>query len=139
MRLDDPISTWAPEFSNMRVLRRPDAELDDTYAAPRAITIEDLLTHRSGLSYAFTAQGPLARALDARFGLKLDSWHSSDEWMSVLASLPLSYAPGERFNYSHSTDVLGFIVGRAVGSTFREALQEFLFAPLGMIDTDFWV
>ena len=59
MRLDDPISKWAPEFAQMRVLRRPDSPLDDTYPAPRAITIEDLMTHRSGLSYAFTAQGPL--------------------------------------------------------------------------------
>jgi CubicO group peptidase (beta-lactamase class C family) len=139
MRLEDPISKWAPEFAQMRVLRRPDGPLEETYPAPRAITIEDLLTHRSGLSYGFTAKGPLAQALDARFGLKLESWRSADEWLSTLASLPLSYAPGERFNYSHSTDVLGFIVGRAAGSTFREALQELLFAPLGMVDTDFWI
>lgn len=139
MRLDDPISKWAPEFSNMRVLRRPDADLQDTYPAPRAITIEDLLTHRSGLSYAFTAKGPLAQALEARYGLKVDGWHTSDEWMAALASLPLSFAPGARFNYSHSTDVLGFIVGRAAGATFRETLRELLFEPLGMADTDFWV
>jgi CubicO group peptidase (beta-lactamase class C family) len=139
MRLEDPISKWAPEFAQMSVLRRPESSLEDTYPAPRAITIEDLMTHRSGLAYAFTAKGSLAQALEARFGLKLESWRSSDEWMSVLASLPLSYAPGERFNYSHSTDVLGFIVGRAAGSSLREALQELLFAPLGMVDTDFWI
>jgi CubicO group peptidase (beta-lactamase class C family) len=139
MRLDDPISKWAPEFARMRVLRRPDSPLEDTYSAPRAITIEDLMTHRSGLSYAFTAKGPLSQALEERFGLKLAGWRSSDEWMSALASLPLSYAPGERFNYGHSTDVLGFIIGRAAGSSLREAMQELLFAPLNMADTDFWV
>lgn len=139
MRLDDPIDKWAPEFARMRVLSRPDSPLDDTYPAPRAITIEDLMTHRSGLSYAFTAKGPLSPALEQRFGLKLAGWRSSDEWMSALASLPLSYAPGERFNYGHSTDVLGFIVGRAAGSNLREAMRELLFAPLGMTDTDFWV
>ena len=139
MRLDDPISKWAPEFANMRVLRHPDSALEDTYPAPRAITIEDLMTHRSGLSYGFTAKGPLSQALEERFGLKLQSWRSSDEWMSVLASLPLSYAPGERFNYGHSTDVLGFIIGRAAGSSLRQAMQELLFTPLGMADTDFWV
>jgi len=139
MRLEDPIAKWAPEFSQMQVLRRREGPLEDTYPAPRAITIEDLLTHRSGLSYGFTAKGPLSQTLDARFGLKLDSWRSSDEWMGALAALPLSYAPGERFNYSHSTDVLGFIVGRAAGTTFRQMLQESLFGPLGMIDTDFWV
>ena len=139
MRLEDPISKWAPEFAQMRVLRRPGGPLEDTYPAPRAITIEDLMTQRSGLSYAFTAKGPLAQALEPRFGLKLQSWRSSDEWMSVLASFPLSYAPGERFNYGHSTDVLGFIVGRAAGSSLREAMQELLFKPLGMVDTDFWI
>jgi CubicO group peptidase (beta-lactamase class C family) len=139
MRLDDPISKWAPEFAQMRVLRRPDGPLQDTYPAPRAITIEDLMTHRSGLSYGFTAKGPLSEALEERFGLKLERWRSSDEWMSALASLPLSYAPGERFNYGHSTDVLGFIIGRAAGSSLRQALQELLFTPLSMADTDFWV
>jgi len=139
MRLDDPISKWAPEFARMRVLRRPDSPLEDTDPAPRAITIEDLMTHRSGLSYAFTAKGPLSRALEARFGLKLEGWRSSEDWMSALASLPLSYAPGERFNYGHSTDVLGFIIGRAMGSSMREAMRQLLFAPLGMVDTDFWV
>jgi CubicO group peptidase (beta-lactamase class C family) len=139
MRLDDPISKWAPEFAQMRVLRRPAGALDDTYPAPRSITIEDLMTHRSGLSYGFTAKGPLSQALEERFGLKLQGWRSSDEWMSALASLPLSYAPGERFNYGHSTDVLGFIIGRAIGSNLQEAMQELLFAPLSMADTGFWV
>lgn len=139
MRLDDPISKWAPEFARMRVLRRPDSPLEDTDPAPRAITIEDLMTHRSGLSYAFTAKGPLSQALESRFGLKLAGWSSSDEWMSALASLPLSFAPGERFNYGHSTDVLGFIIGRAAGASMREAMQQLLFAPLRMADTDFWV
>jgi CubicO group peptidase (beta-lactamase class C family) len=123
----------------MRVLRRPDGPLEDTCPAPRAITIEDLMTHRSGLSYGFTAKGPLSQALENRFGLKLEGWRSSDEWMSALASLPLSYAPGERFNYGHSTDVLGFIIGRAMGAGLREAMQELLFTPLNMADTDFWV
>lgn len=139
MRLDDPISKWAPEFARMRVLRRPDSPLEDTYPAPRAITVEDLMTHRSGLSYAFTAKGALSRALEDRFGLKLAGWRSSDEWMSALASLPLSYAPGERFNYGHSTDVLGFIIGRAAGASMREAMQQLLFSQLSMADTDFWV
>lgn len=139
MRLDDPITKWAPEFADMRVLRRPEGPLDDTYPAPRSITIEDLMTHRSGLSYGFTAKGHLAQALQDRFGFKLENWRSPEEWMTALGSLPLSYAPGERFNYGHSTDVLGFIIGRAARSSLREAMQELLFAPLRMADTDFWI
>ena len=139
MRLEDPITKWAPEFADMRVLCQPGGSLEDTYPAPRAITIEDLLTHRSGLAYGFTAKGALAQSLEARFGLKVEHWRSPEEWMSALAALPLSYAPGERFNYSHGTDVLGFIIGRAARSNVRETLQELLFAPLGMADTDFWI
>src|SRR5450755_4772833 len=54
LRLEDPITKWAPEFADMRVLRQPDGPLDDAYPAPRGITIEDLMTHRSGLAYSFT-------------------------------------------------------------------------------------
>ena len=139
LRLEDPITKWAPEFAAMQVLRRPDGPLQDTYPAPRAITIEDLMTHRSGLAYSFTARGPLAQAMQERFGFEFDSARTPDEWMKTLASLPLSYAPGERFNYSHSTDLLGVIIGRATGLGTRAAMQQLLFDPLKMIDTDFWI
>lgn len=138
-RLEDPITKWAPEFAAMDVLRRPDGPLQDTYPAPRAITIEDLMTHRAGLAYSFTAQGPLAQALKERFGFEFDSARTPDDWMRTLASLPLSYAPGERFHYSHATDVLGVLVGRATGLGTRVALRQLLFDPLGMVDTDFWI
>ena len=131
LRLADPISRWAPEFANMRVLRRSDGPLEDTYPAPRAITIEDLMTHRSGLSYGFLSQGPLAGALQEKLGLGLDSRFSPEAWLKELAALPLAYAPGERFNYGHSIDVLGFIVGRVVGSSLRQVLAERVFEPPG--------
>ncbi|MEO7206642.1 MAG: serine hydrolase domain-containing protein [Steroidobacteraceae bacterium] len=139
LRLEDPITQWAPEFAAMQVLRRPDGPLQDTYPAPRTITVEDLMTHRSGLAYSFTARGPLAQAMKERFGFEFDSARTPDEWMKTLASLPLSYAPGERFNYSHSTDLLGVIIGRATGLGTRAAMQQLLFDPLGMVDTDFWI
>jgi CubicO group peptidase (beta-lactamase class C family) len=139
LRLEDPITKWTPEFAAMRVLRRADGPLQDTYPAPRDITIEDLMTHRSGLAYSFTARGPLAEAMKERFGFEFDSARTPDEWTKMLASLPLSYPPGERFNYSHSTDLLGVIIGRATGLGTRAAMQQLLFDPLGMLDTDFWI
>jgi CubicO group peptidase (beta-lactamase class C family) len=139
MKLDDPITRWAPEFANMRVLRKADGPLDDTYAAPRAITVDDLMTHRAGFAYGFYTQGPLAVALISQLGMGIESKLTADAWLRVLAQLPLAYAPGERFNYGHSIDVLGFIVGRAGGSDLRRVLREALFAPLGMEDTDFWI
>jgi len=139
MHLDDPITKWAPEFAHMKVLRQPDGPLEDSYPAPRLISIEDLLTHRSGLAYSFTATGPLSQALQKKFGFEIDSTYTPDEWMKTLASFPLRFAPGERFNYSYSTDVLGYIIARATGMNLRQALQELLFTPLKMVDTDFWI
>src|SRR5512142_272784 len=60
--LDDPITRWAPEFSQMRVLRSPTGPLDQTDPAVRQITFDDLLTHRSGLTYGELHRGPIARA-----------------------------------------------------------------------------
>ena len=59
--------------------------------------------------------------------------------MKALGSLPLTYPPGDRFHYSHATDVLGFLVGRIEGKPFRDVLFERIFGPLGMVDTDFWI
>jgi len=139
LRLDDPITKWAPEFAEMRVLEKADGPLDDTYPSPRAITIEDLFTHRSGLAYAFSSMGPIAKAYQDALGDPVNNPTSPDSWLKALAKLPLSYAPGERFHYSVSTDVLGFIVGRIEGKPFRDVLKERLLAPLGMPDTDFYV
>jgi len=138
-RLDEPITKWAPEFANMKVLKSPTGPLDETYPAPREITFDDLFTHRAGLAYGFTSVGPIAHAHQAALGDVLNADMTPDAWMAALAGLPLSFAPGERFHYSHATDVLGFLVGRIAGKDFREVLMERIFQPLGMADTDFWI
>jgi CubicO group peptidase (beta-lactamase class C family) len=139
LRLDDPVTKWAPELADLRVLKKADGPLDDTYLAPRAITIEDLFTHRAGLSYGFSATGPIAKAYDKALGDPLNNNTPPDAWMKALGTLPLLYAPGERLHYSVATDVLGFIVGRVENKSFREVLMERLFGPLGMPDTDFYI
>jgi CubicO group peptidase (beta-lactamase class C family) len=139
LRLEDPIAKWVPELAERRVLKKADGPLDDTYPSPREITIEDLFTHRSGLSYAFSAIGPISKAYDKALGDVLNNDTPPDAWFRALATLPLLYAPGERFHYSVSTDVLGFIVGRVEKKPFRDVLMERLFGPLGMPDTDFYI
>jgi CubicO group peptidase (beta-lactamase class C family) len=138
LKLDDPITKWAPEFANMKVLKDASGPLDEVYDAPRDITIDDLMTHRSGLAYGFTSVGPIAHAYQHALGSPLGNPHAPDQWMQRLSDLPLSYAPGERFHYSHATDVLGFLVGRIAGMPFEDFLQSRIFGPLGMTDTDFW-
>lgn len=137
--LDDPITKWAPEFSNMRVLKTADGPLDDTEPSPRTITMEDLFTHRSGLAYGFSSMGPVAHEYQRVLGDVLNSDLAPDQWMKALSTLPLLYPPGQRFHYSHSTDVLGFIVGRIAGIPFRQFLADRIFKPLGMRDTDFYI
>ena len=97
------------------------------------------MTHRSGLTYGFTSQGPLAGELMRTFGFGIDSPVDPEAWMKAVAALPLASAPGERFEYGHSIDVLGFVMGRAAGCSFQEVMRRELFEPLGMADTGFWV
>ena len=121
------------------MLRRPDAALDDVTDAPRPITVKDLLLHRSGLAYPLTAEGPLQAALSAFNQLVIPGDFTMDAWLDRLGALPLVYAPGTRWHYGLSTDVLGVLIQRASGLAFADFLRERIFAPLGMDDTMFWV
>ena len=138
LKLDDPISKWLPEFARMAVLKDATGPVDETYPAPRQITVEDLMTHRAGLAYAFTSVGPIGQAHEEALGPPLGGHMTPDAWLAKLGSLPLSYPPGERFHYSHATEVLGFLVARIEGKPLGQVLKDRIFAPLGMQDTDFW-
>lgn len=139
LKLDDPINRWLPEFANPRVLKDATGPLDQTEHAERDITVEDLLTHRSGLAYDFSSQGPIAKAITDALGGPKAVELSPDEWLKQLASLPLSYQPGERMHYSLSTDVLGLLIGRIDDKPFRQSLLDRVLLPLAMNDTDFWI
>lgn len=139
LRLDDPIAAWVPELANRRVLAPGATTIDDTVPARREITIEDLLTHRSGIAYSFFSEEPLKSAYERALGDPAMNRLSVDEWLAALGGLPLAYQPGERFHYGHSTDVLGFLIGRVEGRPFRDVLRERVLDPLGMHDTDFWL
>lgn len=139
IRLDDPITKWLPEFADMKVLKDPKGPLHETYPAPRIITIEDLMTHRSGLAYGFTSSGPIGKAHEDILGSPLDNPKTPDQWLAALATLPLTYPPGRQLHYSHSTEVLGFLIGRVAGTTYRDFIMERILTPLGMKDTDFYV
>ena len=134
LALSDPVTNWLPELADMRVLVDPTGSLDDTVAARRPITVDDLMTHRSGLAYSFSVTGPIARAY-AGVSLRQDQ----DDWLAEVARLPLVHQPGERLTYSHATEVLGIIVSRIEGKSLQDVLAERIFGPLGMVDTGFFV
>jgi CubicO group peptidase (beta-lactamase class C family) len=134
LALTDPVTKWLPELSAMRVLLDPVGPLDQTEPARRPITVEDLMTHRSGLAYVFSVPGPLGVA----YG-KLWARHDQDRWLAGLAKLPLAHQPGDRLTYSHATDVLGIALSRIERKPLSEVLAERIFEPLGMADTGFSV
>ncbi len=139
LALSDPVTRWLPELADLRVLRDPAGPLDETEPARRDITVEDLLTHRSGIAYAPFSEGPIRAAYERALGDPGMNRMSVDDWLAALGGLPLAFQPGDRFHYGHSTDVLGFLIGRSEGRPFRQVLQERIFGPLGMADTDFWL
>ena len=137
--LDDPIARWAPEFSAMRVLRSPTVRSTDTDPAERPITFEDLLTHRSGLTYGDFHAGPIAKAYEEALGGDIDSHVAPDDWIAGLAALPLIDQPGAAFHYGHSTDLLGLLIARIEDAPLGDVLERRIFGPLGMKDTGFTV
>ena len=132
--LSDPVDRWLPELAEMRVLAEPTGPLDRTVPARRPITIEDLMTHRSGLAYAFSVTGPIGRAY-AQVSLRQDA----DHWLAEVAGLPLVHQPGERLTYSHATELLGIALSRIEGKPLHTVLDERILAPLGMSDTGFFI
>ncbi len=132
--LSDPVGRWLPELAEMRVLAEPTGPLDRTAPARRPITIEDLMTHRSGLAYAFSVTGPIGRGY-AQVSLRQDA----DHWLAEVAGLPLVHQPGERLTYSHATEVLGIALSRIEGKPLHTVLDERILAPLGMGDTGFFI
>lgn len=139
VRLDDPIAKWLPEFASPRVLDDPAGPLDRTHAASRAITIDDLLTHRAGFGYCFTESGPIAKALEPLVSNILNPTLGPDQWLAELARLPLISEPGFCFRYGHSTEVLGCLIARIDGRTLGQSMEQRVLGPLGMADTGFHV
>ncbi|WP_426744618.1 serine hydrolase domain-containing protein [Myxococcus faecalis] len=127
LSLEDPVTKWLPDF-------RP--KLSD--GREPVITVKHLLTHTSGLTYGFQPQNEAAHekagvsdGLDEVAGLTLE------ENLRRLATVPLSSEPGQRWNYSLSTDVLGAVVSRAAGAPLPEAVAKLVTRPLGLKDTSF--
>lgn len=132
--LADPVAAWLPELADVRVMADPAGPLDRTVPLRRPITFDDLMTHRSGLAYAFSVGPPLGKAY-GRLMFRQDQ----DRWLAELAQLPLAHQPGDRMTYSHSTDVLGIALSRIAGIPLAEVLANRIFEPLGMSDTGFAV
>ncbi len=143
-RLSDPVSKYLPEFKNMKVLvTKPAAEggqaQEQLVPAKREITIRNLLTHTSGLTYHWD---PRVGAKYAEAGIThglIQTEDSLADGIKKLAQIPLVHQPGEAFTYSLSVDVLGRLVEVVSGMPFDDFLRKRIFTPLRMNDTCFYL
>ena len=141
LQVDDPVSRYLPEIGRMQVgVERKDASGAGTLelvAPARPMTVQDLLRHTSGLTYASRARGPVADQIRAA---QLGNRNESNQtFVDKLARTPLMFSPGNRWEYGVSTDVLGRLVEVISGKSLGEFLEERIFKPLGMLDTAFHV
>ncbi|MCK2054740.1 serine hydrolase domain-containing protein [Methylobacterium sp. 37f] len=139
-QLDDPVTRFLPEFTDMRVLTGGNRAKFDSEPAQRPITIRDLLTHTSGLTYGFM-EATLVDALYRQNGIDFGEAQEASlaDVVGRLARQPLLAQPGAEWNYSVATDVLGHLVAVVSGQDFADFLRERVIRPLGMVDTNFFV
>ena len=138
--LDDPVERWLPELAHRRVLRSPDAALDDVEPATTPITVRHLLTNTSGYGVQ-VVPSPLAQAMIANrtaAGQEPVAM-GAQEWLDALAALPLAFEPGTGWRYHHSFGILGILLSRVVEGSLEDHLRGDLFGPLGMVDTGYTV
>jgi CubicO group peptidase (beta-lactamase class C family) len=128
-QLSAPVSKFLPQFADMKVWKQ-----DGNVDAEGQITMHQLLTHTSGLTYGFHRNTPV----DQRYqDDKILGSKDLSEFVDKLAKIPLLFEPGERWHYSVAPDVLGAVAEKISGQTYDVFLKERLFDPLGMEDTFF--
>jgi len=142
VKLSDQIGRWIPELAEPRVLRTPGSALGDTVAADRPITVEDLLTFRSGIGFpgdfTYPVVGLIGGLVQQVPGQSVPA-ASVEDWLQRLAGVPLVHQPGAGWTYNTSADILGVVVARATGRDLPDLMRERLFEPLAMSDTGFAV
>ena len=147
LRLNDKVSKFIPAFKNTKVLN---TEFQDYVVKPkREITIRDLLTHTSGLTYSWAGEGPVHQ-IYRKYNIRPYYFGSLDselgkfpgttcQFASIAASAPLLHNPGEDWSYGINMDILGCIVEVVSGMSFADYLDKNIFNPLQMNSTGFAV
>ena len=133
--LDDPIQRWLPELAEPRVVRTLGSPVDDTVPANRPITVFDVLTFRSGWGFTADFSLPVVQLTFrdvVRDGMIPQNYAAPDEWLAMLARIPMVHQPGEGWQYNVASEIQSVLVARVTGTPLPEFLVERLFEPLGM-------
>ncbi|MBL4585177.1 MAG: beta-lactamase family protein [Pseudomonadales bacterium] len=137
LALTDPVHKFIPEFETLKVFETGSYPVFASSAPARPMTIKNLLTHTSGLTYEFMR----ATNVDYTYRkMKIGTWAPGDTNQTLIEKLvqvPLEFSPGERWNYSVSTDVLGRVVEAVSGMRLRDYFEQAILSPLGMTETGF--
>lgn len=154
LKLDQPLADILPKFAQMQVQKTYDGGIAvaDLEPAKAPITIRNLMTHTSGLSYSIIQTGPIKTLLEDKgviagqiSRMKIPGFdrgapvRSLELFADRLAEVPLVYQPGTKWSYSVGLDLLGRVVEVVSGMSFDRFLQQRLFDPLGMSSTFFQV
>ena len=141
LKISDDVEKFIPEWNNLRVYKSGDFNNLITEPVKRKMKIKDLLMHRSGLTYDFE-ETSFVQKIYLKEGIKIarsKEKSSADEYIKKLSDIPLAFSPGEYFNYSISTDILGFIIERITKKNLESFFKENIFDPLEMKDTFFTI
>ncbi|MFZ4721296.1 MAG: serine hydrolase domain-containing protein, partial [Ilumatobacteraceae bacterium] len=142
-QLDDAVARFVPSWRHHQVYVSGEGESMVTEPAHRPVTIRDLLTHTSGITYGGLLMGLPTHPVDENYKaqkIRSVGVHATmQEFMDKLATVPLRFQPGTAYQYSLGTDACGALVEIISGQPFAEYLQEHVLDPLGMVDTSFQV
>jgi CubicO group peptidase (beta-lactamase class C family) len=137
--LDDPVHRFIPAWRDLQVRTAGSFPQFEGRPCARPMTVRDLLTHTSGLTYDWLRETNVDYAYrKLQVGVP-NPGYTLERMVEQLAGLPLEFDPGSRWAYSVATDVLGYLVQVISGRAFPDYLREEIFEPLGMVDTGFTV
>ncbi len=137
--IDEPVHKYIPQWKNLGVFVAGTHPAFLTRPPSRPMLIVDLLRHTSGLTYGFQQRSNVDAAYrDNQIGEVIKAG-TLQGMIDDLAKIPLEFSPGDAWNYSVATDVLGYLIGVISGKPFEQFLKEHILDPLGMNDTDFFV
>lgn len=137
--IDEPVHKYIPEWKDLGVFVAGTAPNFLTKPPSRPMLIVDLLRHTSGLTYAFQQRSNVDAAYRENKIGEVVTAGTLQSMIEDLAKIPLEFSPGEAWNYSLSTDVIGYLIGKISGVPFERFLRQRILDPLGMKDTDFYV
>lgn len=137
--IHDLVHEYIPEFESLSVYQSGEYPDFATADSKRAMSIRDLLMHTAGFAYGLDTETSVDRAYQRMRILSSRPGETMQPMIDKLASVPLSYSPGDSWQYSIATDVLGHLVELLSGQSLSDFFQQRIFNPLGMVDTSFTI